>query len=77
MNNNFIGEYFENSVNTISNNIDRSKYELLERLLINEIIFGNSTSDGLIKKEYCDLYCDFKVKSKFELLIKKIKILLS
>lgn len=77
MNNDFIGEYFEDSVNTISNNIDRSKYELLERLLINEILFGNSTCDGLIEKEYCDLHCDFKVKSKFELLIKKIKILLS
>lgn len=77
MSNELIEEYFEDSVNTISNNIDKSQYDIIERLLINEIILGNSYFNGLIRKNYCDYHCDYNVRSKFELLIKKIKILLS
>ena len=70
---NDISDHFESSINLIQNRIihDTSLSEYKKKTL-DELLFGNSTSHGLINKDYINYP---RINFEFENIIKKVQIL--
>lgn len=73
LNNDMININFDKSINKIKEMIEISEYDILDKKLISEILFGNSTTYGLVSKTYNDYSTNDNVKNMFFNIINKIK----